>query len=92
MALYNIWERKSRPGVHMRIVNRGAQDTLPTQTSPVPLINAVLVTANGVMYNRGHVFSMEQLSDYGYILIFEQDTGVAAMVSGDTLDIQNPGN
>lgn len=100
MAFFNPFGtggRNVRPGIYMRIVNRGSL-TEPQQMTgggekpePPSTTNAVLVTPDGVMYARGPVFYLMTGADGENILVFRENTGVATAVSGDTLVIRNPG-
>ena len=92
MALFNRLDRKKRPGVYLCTVNRDAQKNKPTVEAEQPQKNAVLVSPDGVMYARGSVFSVVEGSDGEMILVFEENTGVTSFVSGETLDIRNPGS
>lgn len=100
-GFYYDGERKNRPGVYKRFVNRGDTSPLsvippytpiqPSEPKPEQPANAVLVSPDGVMYARGQVFSVAVGSDGENILVFEKNTGVTTIVTGDTLEIQNPG-
>lgn len=99
MALYKKGERKQRPGIYMRIVNSGAgfiDLRYPTGggEQPVepelPAANAVLVSPECVLYEKGNAISVENGSDGENTVVFERSTGVSNTVSGETLEIKNP--
>lgn len=98
MAFFYNRESKKRPGIFISIVNRNDQKPILSQKvpnpqpEPEPQGNAVLISPEGIMYANGQVLTVERGSDGGYILAFEDGTGITATVRGGTLEILNPGS
>lgn len=82
----------------MRIVNSAYTpfDTPKPSTAVKPQPSqpngAVLVSPDGSMYAIGPVLAVTLRADGDRILTFKENTGVAIMVSAETLKILNPGS
>lgn len=97
MAFYKLGERKYRPGVYMRFINRGAGSSepaampdAPTPTPPDPPVAVgLLAVANGVLISSGQALSLGSgnAAD-GYAVVFGAD--INAAVRGETLVVTNP--
>lgn len=96
MAFYKLGERKYRPGVYMRFINRGAGSSepavmpdAPTPTPPdPPVVVGLLAVANGVLIssNQALLLGSGSAAD-GYTVVLSAN--INAAVRGERLVVTN---
>lgn len=98
MQFFTPGEKKTRPGVYMRIVNNGAnartQDVMPVQPQPPsggddPVVAGIVSVMDGVLSANGQALTLGAgSSEGGYTVVFGPT--IAAAVLGETLVVTNP--
>lgn len=96
MAFFKLGERKYRPGVYVRITDRGtdssAPATMPDAPTPTPpdppAVVGLLEVANGVLISSAQALSLGSGSAAdGYAIVFGAD--INATVQGERLVVAN---